>query len=89
MWTGHNLLKSGLFPQTATRLRNLSTSILNIDSSMTVSAVSLYFLPRAAELMTTTSSMVTLDVANQGILSHCLSTFLTQPLSSMVQRGKS
>eukprot|EP00073_Rattus_norvegicus_P019025 XP_006228015.1 PREDICTED: afadin-like isoform X2 [Rattus norvegicus] len=42
---------------------------------------------RAAELMTSTSPMVTLEVANQGILFHCLSTFLTQPLSSMVQRG--
>eukprot|EP00073_Rattus_norvegicus_P019027 XP_006228017.1 PREDICTED: afadin-like isoform X4 [Rattus norvegicus] len=41
---------------------------------------------RAAELMTSTSPMVTLEVANQGILFHCLSTFLTQPLSSMVQR---
>lgn len=44
-------------------------------------------LPRAAELMTRTSSVVTLEVAKQGAIYHGLATLLNQP-SPMMQRSK-
>lgn len=42
---------------------------------------------RAAELMTRTSSVVTLEVAKQGAIYHGLATLLNQP-SPMMQRGE-
>lgn len=42
---------------------------------------------RAAELMTRTGSVVTLEVAKQGAIYHGLATLLNQP-SPMMQRGK-
>lgn len=49
----------------------------------------LYFqiLLRAAELMTRTGTVVTLEVAKQGAIYHGLATLLNQP-SPMMQRGK-
>lgn len=47
----------------------------------------LFSLPRAAELMTRTSSVVTLEVAKQGAIYHGLATLLNQP-SPMMQRGE-
>lgn len=44
-------------------------------------------LYRAAELMTRTGSVVTLEVAKQGAIYHGLATLLSQP-SPMMQRGK-
>lgn len=44
-------------------------------------------LYRAAELMTRTGSVVTLEVAKQGAIYHGLATLLNQP-SPMMQRGK-
>lgn len=41
---------------------------------------------RAAELMTRTGSVVTLEVAKQGAIYHGLATLLNQP-SPMMQRG--
>lgn len=45
------------------------------------------FCCRAAELMTRTGSVVTLEVAKQGAIYHGLATLLNQP-SPMMQRGK-
>lgn len=42
---------------------------------------------RAAELMTRTGSVVTLEVAKQGAIYHGLATLLNQP-SPMMPRGK-
>lgn len=66
-------------------------SVLNTGSPVRVSiqfSYTLYFLPRAAELMTRTSSVVTLEVAKQGAIYHGLATLLNQP-SPMMQRSKS
>lgn len=41
---------------------------------------------RAAELMTRTGSVVTLEIARQGAIYHGLATLLNQP-SPMMQRG--
>lgn len=42
--------------------------------------------PRAAELMTRTTSVVTLEVAKQGAIYHGLATLLSQPSPTMQRR---
>lgn len=49
--------------------------------------VCVFLSARAAELMTRTGSVVTLEVAKQGAIYHGLATLLNQP-SPMMPRGK-
>lgn len=63
-------------------LPSLSPDVVNPDLQPP-----LVHLCRAAELMTRTGSVVTLEVAKQGAIYHGLATLLNQP-SPMMQRGK-
>lgn len=62
-----------------------SLKVLQCHADFSISASLLVF--RAAELMTRTGSVVTLEVAKQGAIYHGLATLLNQP-SPMMQRGK-